>query len=121
MIGVLANPSEERALREFFELFKTPWEFYNPDQSYEVVISTRVPLESVKTKLLVVYSSSPSASESASRPIAPSHKGKGIYLEHQGKTFAVYGKVLTFESGLETLVRLHGASGAVVVESAPIE
>jgi len=118
IIGVACDAGEQGLVREFFEFFKTPWEFYNPDQSYEVVISTQVHLESVKTKLLVLYSSSPSASESASGRIAPARESKGIYLDHQGKTFPVYGKVLTFESGLETLVRLQGASGAVVVESA---
>ena len=38
MIGVLANPSEEVVVREFFELFKTPWEFYDSNRNYEVVL-----------------------------------------------------------------------------------
>src|ERR1700751_6013193 len=28
MIGVLANQADVPTVREFFELFKTPWEFY---------------------------------------------------------------------------------------------
>ena len=28
MIGVIADPAEHNVVREFFELFKTPWEFY---------------------------------------------------------------------------------------------
>ena len=28
MIGVIADPAEADVVREFFELFKTPWEFY---------------------------------------------------------------------------------------------
>ena len=28
MIGVIADPAEHDVVREFFELFKTPWEFY---------------------------------------------------------------------------------------------
>jgi hypothetical protein len=38
MIGVIANSSEHGIVREFFELFKTPWEFYRGDRSYEVVV-----------------------------------------------------------------------------------
>ena len=32
MIGVIADPAEADVVREFFELFKTPWEFYRRDQ-----------------------------------------------------------------------------------------
>jgi hypothetical protein len=39
MIGVLANPSDHAVVREFFELFKTPWEFVRRDRHYDVVIS----------------------------------------------------------------------------------
>jgi hypothetical protein len=38
MIGVLSAPSEHPAVREFFELFKTPWEFYARDRTYDVVL-----------------------------------------------------------------------------------
>jgi hypothetical protein len=32
MIGIIANPTEHSVVREFFELFKTPWEFYRSDR-----------------------------------------------------------------------------------------
>ncbi len=38
MIGVIADPSEHDVVREFFELFKTPWEFYRRDRHYEVML-----------------------------------------------------------------------------------
>lgn len=40
MIGVVARASDSAAVREFFELFKTPWEFYVAGSQYDVVIST---------------------------------------------------------------------------------
>ncbi|HYM74945.1 MAG TPA: hypothetical protein VE377_03115 [Candidatus Dormibacteraeota bacterium] len=40
MIAVVANPSEHAAVYEFFELFKTPWQFYQPDCKYDVILST---------------------------------------------------------------------------------
>ncbi len=38
MIGVIADSAEQEVVREFFELFKTPWEFYRRDRRYEVVL-----------------------------------------------------------------------------------
>src|SRR3972149_7879085 len=40
MIGVLPKPGEGRAVHEFFELFKTPWEVYAPGRRYDVVVAT---------------------------------------------------------------------------------
>ena len=38
MIGVVCEPQEEPAVREFFELFKTPWELLDPGRSYDAII-----------------------------------------------------------------------------------
>ena len=38
VIGVLCEPCEEPAVREFFELFKTPWATFDPSGSYDAVI-----------------------------------------------------------------------------------
>ena len=38
MIGVIANLSDHAVVCEFFELFKTPWEFYRSDRQYEVLL-----------------------------------------------------------------------------------
>src|SRR4029450_12076713 len=57
VIGVIANPSDERIVREFFELFKTPWEFFRDSGQYDVVLCAGGPRpERVAAKLLVVYS-----------------------------------------------------------------
>lgn len=57
MIGVVAQAGEFELVREFFELFKTPWEWYRPDEQYDVVLvagedaNRRV----YQTHLLVLY------------------------------------------------------------------
>ena len=38
MIGVIADPADHLVVREFFELFKTPWEFYSTDHNYDAVL-----------------------------------------------------------------------------------
>jgi hypothetical protein len=38
VIGVIAGQTDESIVREFFELFKTPWEMYRPGRKYRVVL-----------------------------------------------------------------------------------
>jgi len=38
VIGVVAKEAEHPVVREFFELFKTPWEFYDSNRDYDVVL-----------------------------------------------------------------------------------
>lgn len=40
LIGVIAKNSEEKIIKEFFELFKTPWELYQNGCSYNIIITT---------------------------------------------------------------------------------
>ena len=40
LIGVISKTNEEEAVQEFFELFKTPWEFYKENKTYDVVLIT---------------------------------------------------------------------------------
>jgi len=44
VIGVLSAPDHRKVVEEFFELFKTPWEFYRRGPAYDVVIATTDPL-----------------------------------------------------------------------------
>ena len=38
MIGVMAPTAQRHVIREFFNLFKTPWEFHRVGTDYEVLI-----------------------------------------------------------------------------------
>ncbi len=59
MIGVHCEEHERETVREFFELFKTPWEFIRPDRSYSTVICTTGEMPQTDTRLIVVYGSEP--------------------------------------------------------------
>ena len=59
MIGVLSKDNETRAVEEFFQLFKTPWEFWDPCKQYDVVIATREEIpQDINSSALVIYQSS---------------------------------------------------------------
>jgi len=57
MIGVLAKPGQAAFVAEFFELFKTPWEFCEEGRAYDVVIATTDEIPEVDARLLVLYGS----------------------------------------------------------------
>jgi len=55
MIGVIANPADHDVAREFFELFKTPWEFCRKDRHYDVLLCAgEGPLDAT-AKVALVY------------------------------------------------------------------
>lgn len=61
MIGVIAKPGQEAVVEEFFELFKTPWEFYRPGLAYDVVVATGDAVPSPMPPLFVTYGAAPGA------------------------------------------------------------
>jgi peptidoglycan/xylan/chitin deacetylase (PgdA/CDA1 family) len=57
MIGVIAEILERDVVREFFELFKTPWEFYRENQVYDVLVCAgEIPVGTTSARVVVVYS-----------------------------------------------------------------
>ena len=55
MIGVVVQPADEAIAREFFELFKTPWEFVRSPGRYEVLLCIRSPLPEVSAPLVLCF------------------------------------------------------------------
>ena len=57
MIGIIANKSEKNIVKEFFELFKTPWEFYQDNCSYDVILTTDENVWEINSSLIIIYGS----------------------------------------------------------------
>ena len=57
MIAVATNPEHRVAAREFFELFKTAWEFYRSGEEYDAVICCGVTPADIRTSLVLLYAS----------------------------------------------------------------
>ena len=113
IIGVACNAGEEPWVREFFELFKTPWEFYRNDRTYPVVVSTRLDLRDVQSKLIVVYASGPA--EDTGKGAASSESSHLVYRD---VVFPIYGDMRTFDSAAGVLVHIRGSAAAAAVEEA---
>jgi peptidoglycan/xylan/chitin deacetylase (PgdA/CDA1 family) len=105
MIGVIADPKEESAVREFFELFKVPWEFFRSDRRYEVVICAGdARLDGLRAKLVLVYAGEKTVFD-ANQGIQVEGRLKRPTLLFGGKRLPIYGEAVTFhEEKLRSLV-----------------
>jgi hypothetical protein len=65
LIGVIARPEQLRAVEEFFQLFKTPWELFRSGTAYDVVIATAADdLPEIAAKLILLCGPGRSALDS---------------------------------------------------------
>src|SRR5687767_7807829 len=58
LIGVVARPEDHAVVREFFELFKVPWELYRAGAHYDVVLQADGVSLPSSARLVVVYGGS---------------------------------------------------------------
>lgn len=115
MIGVISKKSEEEIVREFFQLFKVPWEFYTSNRSYDVVLSTRNEIPALNAKLLLLYSSETGRFDS-DKGITTGFHFRNLILECDDIEFPIYGNILTFEAVCEPLIRVRGTNEAAEIE-----
>ncbi len=55
MIAVLANENEHAVVREFFQLFKTPWCFYSSEQPCDVLLCSNQSPPPTSARLIVTF------------------------------------------------------------------
>jgi hypothetical protein len=98
VLGVIANSSDEYVVREFFELFKTPWEFYRSDRQYDVVLCTgQAALDGISAKLLLVYAGKKVTFDETHR-VQIHARTQGAQLAFSATTIPLYGSALRFLS-----------------------
>ena len=105
MIGVIADPSEEGVIREFFELFKTPWEFYHSNRRYEVLLCTRDCGFDGTAKLALLYAGRKAHFDSEHDIRVAHQRTHSCVLLYEGKRIPVYGETVVFSEGGENLLR----------------
>jgi hypothetical protein len=100
MIGVIATPSQHEVVREFFELFKTPWEFYRHDGHYHVILCGGPDVvEDTSAKLVLIYSGHELPFDAALRRQVHSNPGGPRMLVTEGTRIPVYGESVAFAAG----------------------
>jgi hypothetical protein len=104
MIGVVTNGAEHSTVVEFFELFKTPWEFWRPGTRYDVILCSNSMVPENDARLLLVYGAQRQPFEkyrSIKTSCAPGHN----FILFRGERIPIYGSCLLLEAvGNEVLV-----------------
>ena len=96
MMGVIANPAEECAVREFFELFKIPWEFYRSDRRYDTVLCAGdAKLDGIAARLLLSYSGKKTSFD-AEQEVLVNPRRRGSSFSYAGTRLPIYGDSATF-------------------------
>ena len=111
MIGVVVNPEEQELVREFFELFKTPWEFYRSDGKYQVVLFAREDANAygLSVNLVVVYSGQSTPFDEREKIVITSHRNGGT-LFYRGGRLPIYGKNVTLHGDGISLLTDHDSN-----------
>src|SRR6266446_5012801 len=105
MIGVIANPQEHEVAREFFELFKTPWEFCRKDRQYDVLLCAGEGQFDTTAKVSLVYAGRKTDFDVHQKTPIGRQARHGSVLSYQGNQIPIYGDTVTFpekERGLLT-------------------
>src|ERR1700740_452176 len=93
MIGVVADTAQHSVVREFFELFKTPWEFYREGRHYDgLIYSSRDPPRG-SAKLVLIYGARPAPFDREKRIEIRSHRSNSI-ISYEGGRIPIYGNCL---------------------------
>jgi peptidoglycan/xylan/chitin deacetylase (PgdA/CDA1 family) len=96
MIGVIADSADHDVVREFFELFKTPWEFVEPGRNYEVLLCAGDVSFDETAKLALRYSGTKIAFDDQGELQSRRPPGNAHIFSHQGNRIPIYGNCLTF-------------------------
>jgi hypothetical protein len=115
MIGIICNESEREIAEEFFELFKTPWEFCVAGRYYEVVISTLCKTPEVNTRLLIVFSSMPTDFDALTGVSVHSAVSDQL-VDQNGTQLPIYGKLASLRGQGHPLLSDRTHSGVIVME-----
>jgi hypothetical protein len=96
MIGVIANPAERLIVSEFFELFKTPWEFYRSDCDYDVLLcSGECSFDQQSAKLILIYAGEKLEFD-AQEQLEVTPRKSPCMLSYRGTQLPIYGNSITF-------------------------
>lgn len=94
MIGVLSKPKEREVVEEFFQLFKTPWEFYNPARKYyDVLFVTCGEIPEVKASLILVYGEEDGGENEVT---VFGSTEKNVFIRYGNERLPIYGKTFVF-------------------------
>jgi len=115
MIGVICNPEQRPVAEEFFQLFKTPWEFYRPGEAYDVILTTAARPPEGDAKLVLIFGSEVKSCDRTA-DLEPRLHERGTLLNSKAGQFPLYGEALLFAPGQHPVVCSTAESDILGVE-----
>jgi hypothetical protein len=115
MIGIICQEAQRPVVQEFFELFKTPWEFFRATGSYDVVLIT-APTPVIPEARLVVAFGACVYPWDVDRVVEMPAEERGIPVDHRGHRFPVYGRAAQLDAASSPLATVAGGAGVVIAE-----
>lgn len=112
MIGVISKDSEKAIVREFFELFKTPWEFYSIHRSYETVIVSDENDLGAEASLMILFGSKETKFDQKNNIRIQTCRQKPILVEAD-KNFPIFGNAVSFNSPKKVLFTIKETGEAI--------
>jgi hypothetical protein len=111
VIGVVARKGDEEVVREFFEFFKTPWEFYQGNREYDAILAPAALSPAPSPGALILFGSDfvPGVDDESIEV----RKAK-VSLMRRGNRLPLYGSCLLFGSGESDLRSSDGQGSALV-------
>jgi hypothetical protein len=97
VIGIALRYYDAAIVAEFFQLFKTPWEYVRPGGIYEVIMTDADPAEIPEARLVIVFSGNQAV------PDRPAGIGKPVLVRSEAVEFPIYSGVRRVLGGLELL------------------
>lgn len=96
VIGVVADPSDHDIVREFFELFKTPWEFCRDGQLYDVVLCAGDCQVDETASLVLLYAGRRTHFDEQQSVQSKARQSHERLLTYRGYRIPIYGDCVTF-------------------------
>ncbi len=97
MIGVIADPTYEAVVTEFFELFKTPWEFYRSGQRYEMLLCDKAGYDTSDANVVFIFNGENLSHQvTGGKGETARRRGNGRFFVHKGFRVPIYGNTTTF-------------------------
>ncbi len=115
MIGVLSKSSERAEVEEFFQLFKTPWEFFRPAGVYDVVLVNTTEIPKLDARLVLSFGAE---EQRADIPFNAEKDARleNVQVDFHGTRFPIYGPLQTFKDAGASILTLCEKPGAAAVK-----
>ena len=116
MIGVICADREKPAVREFFQLFKTPWTFWKPGAPCDVlVVTSAAVLPGSCAAPLVIAFGGTGMRDDALLGVSPRSRTRDDVLEADDLQLPLYTGALTLAGGDVTVLGQSASSGAALI------